>query len=34
MERRNFLNTKIISDATYDTAIAPIKYSPKRHYAT
>ena len=34
MERRNFLNAKIISDATYDTAIAPIKYSPKRHYAT
>ena len=34
MERRNFLNTKIISDATYDTAIAPVKYSSKRHYAT
>ena len=34
METRNFLNTKIISDATYDTAIAPVKYSSKRHYAT
>ena len=34
METRNFLNTKIISDATYDTAIAPAKYSFKRHYAT
>ena len=24
METRNFLNTKIISDVTYDTAIAPV----------
>ena len=24
METQNFLNTKIISDVTYDTAIAPV----------
>ena len=32
METRNFLNTKIISDATHDTATAPVKYSSKCHY--
>ena len=33
METRNFLNTKAISDAAYDTAIAPVKYFSKRHSA-
>ena len=33
--KRNFLNAqKIFSDATYDTAIAPVKYPSKCHYAT
>ena len=32
MQTQNSLNTKIISDATYDTAIAPVKYSSKCHY--
>ena len=34
METRNFLNRKIIFDATYDIAITPVKYSSKRRYAT
>ena len=34
METRNFLNTKIFSDATYDTAFAPVKYFSKRRYVT
>ena len=32
MQTRNFLNPKIISDATYDTAISPVKYSSKCPY--
>ena len=35
MVKQNFLNTqKKFSDATYDTAIAPVKYPSKCHYAT